>query len=109
MSAVKLDNGTLRVHVETEPSPSKGEVFVALVLDHAESQVLRGENGGHRLQHVAVVRSLTTLGKTTKGEAFTQDLRLTATPSEVPYRLVVFVQEPNQGRILGATLESVGK
>lgn len=109
ISAVKLENGSLRAHLETDASPSKSEVFVALVLDHAESQVLRGENGGHRLQHVAIVRSLTRVGKTSKGEAFSKDMSLKAAPSEVPYRLVAFVQEPNQGKILGATVESVGK
>ncbi len=109
ISAVKIENGSVRAHVETDASPSKGEVFVALVLDHAESQVLRGENGGHRLQHVAVVRSLTKVGKAAKGETFSKDLSLTAAPSEVPYRVVAFVQEPNQGKILGATVESVGK
>jgi len=109
ISGVKIENGSVRAHLETDASPSKHEVFVALVLDHAQSQVLRGENGGHRLQHVAVVRSLTKVGKTAKGEAFSKDVSLTAAPSEVPYRLVAFVQEPNQGKILGATVETVGK
>jgi len=105
ISSVKIENGKLRAHIETDPLPSQAEVFMALALDHAQSQVLHGENGGHRLEHVAVVRNLTSIGKTKKGEAFSRDVSLAADSSGVPYRLVAFVQEPNQGKILGAAVE----
>ena len=109
ISSARIENGTLRAHIETDTLASHAEVFVALALDHAESQVLHGENGGHRLEHVAVVRTLTRVGKVKKGEGFSQDVSLAADPSGAPSRLIVFVQEPNQGKILGAAVEPVQK
>src|SRR5260370_23227968 len=85
ISSVKIENGKLRAHIETDPLPSQAEVFMALALDHAQSQVLHGENGGHRLEHVAVVRNLTSIGKTKKGEAFSRDVSLApASPPKAP-------------------------
>ncbi len=109
ISSLKIENRSLRAHVDTDPSPAQAEVFVALALDHAQSQVLHGENGGHRLEHVAVARSLTSVGKIRKGEAFSQDVSLAADLSGGSYRIVVFVQEPNQGTILGAVVERFQK
>jgi hypothetical protein len=88
--------------------PSSADVFVALALDHAESQVLRGENGGHHLQHVAIARNFVKVGKASKGKAFTGDVKLKAHSSDGPYRLIAFVQEPNQGKIVGAAVQSLG-
>jgi hypothetical protein len=108
ISSVKVENGQVRAHIETGTLPSKGEVFVALALDHAESHVLHGENGGHHLEHVAVVRTLSRLGNVAKATAFAKDVDFALDPAQ-NYRLIAFVQEPNQGRILGAAAELVSK
>jgi hypothetical protein len=108
ISSLKVENGTLRAHIETDALPSPAEVFIALALDHAQSQVLHGENGGHRLEHVAVVRNLVKLGNASRGETFSKDLSLAVTPDQ-PYRLIAFVQELKQGKILGAAVERVQK
>lgn len=109
VASVKIENGKLSAHIETDPLPAPAEVFVALALDHAQSQVLHGENGGHRLEHVAVARSLISVGRTKKGEAFSQDVTLKTDGPACPCRLVAFVQEPNQGRVLGATMAALAK
>jgi hypothetical protein len=109
ISSVTVEKGVVRAHIESGAMPSAGEVFVALALDHAESQVLRGENGGHRLEHVAVARNLTSTGKVAKGAAFAKDVHLKMKPSDAAYRLIAFVQEPNQGKILGAAVQLVQK
>ena len=70
ISSVKIENGNLRAHIETDALPSQADVFVALALEHAQSQVLHGENGGHRLEHVAVLRNLVRVGTATGGECF---------------------------------------
>jgi hypothetical protein len=75
-----------------------------LVLDSAESQVQRGENGGHRLQHVAVVRNLKKIGKTESGQGYSKDMSLDARSLSHAARLIVFLQEPGQGKILGAAV-----
>lgn len=109
ISSLKVENGNLRAHVETGALPSQGEVFVALALEHAQSQVLHGENGGHRLEHVAVARNLVNVGKAAKGETFSKDVSLPLNAPGQPYRVIAFVQEPKQGKILGAALERVQK
>jgi hypothetical protein len=73
-------------------------------LDSAESQVQRGENGGHRLQHVAVVRNLKKIGKTESGQGYSKDMSLDTRSLSHAARLIVFLQEPGQGKILGAAV-----
>jgi hypothetical protein len=107
ISSVTIENGKLRAHIETDSLPSQGEVFVALALEHAQSQVLHGENGGHRLEHVAVVRDLASIGKAAKGEMFSKDVSLAVNAPGQPYRVIAFVQEPKQGKVLGAAVERV--
>jgi hypothetical protein len=102
----------LRAHIEVDGTSSRhnADIFAAVALDHAESQVLRGENGGHRLKHVAVVQELVKIGKLEKGKAFIQDYQLKLKAGQDPknLRLVVFVQESGPGNVLGAALEEIG-
>ncbi len=112
ISEVTLDAGNpavLRAHVEADANLEKhgAEVFVAVVLDHVESQVLKGENGGKHLVHVAVVQQLTKVGKLPKGKSFAQDVQLKLTPGTDPknVRLIALVQESGPGKVLGAALK----
>ena len=96
------------VHVEAGPLPSTSSrlsagVFLALADDSDESQVSRGENAGRRLQHVAVVRSLTRIGTVDSSSEFSRDFDLKS-KNHANLRLVVIVQEPDAGRVLGVGL-----
>jgi len=97
-----------RVHIETDANSDNhnADVFVAVALDHVESQVLKGENGGKHLVHVAVVQQITKVGKLPKGKTFAQDVQLKLNPGTDPknVRLIAFVQEPGPGKLLGAAL-----
>jgi hypothetical protein len=111
ISAVSLDSGTqeiLRTRVEADASADQhsADVYLAIALDHVESQVLRGENGGKRLTHVAVVQQLAKIGKLQKGRTFADDVQLRLKPGTDPknLRLVAFVQMSGPGKLLGATL-----
>ncbi|PYX01496.1 MAG: hypothetical protein DMG89_01480, partial [Acidobacteria bacterium] len=112
---VSIENGVLRAYVETGMLPEhtgkhKAEVYLVLALDHAESQVQRGENQGRHLSHVAVVTSLRKIGTLEKGKILAQDIELKVDPSQSAagnLRTIVFVQEPGEGRILGAALKRV--
>jgi hypothetical protein len=104
----------LQAHVEADPLTnslnSRGaDVYVAVALSRAESQVTGGENGGRRLVHVAVVRNLIKVGELRPGQSFAQDVQLKVGARADPrnLRLVVFLQESNQGRVLGAAMQSV--
>ncbi len=110
------DNGareSLRVHVETGAAAGNMpiEIFVATALDRAESQVLRGENKGRHLEHVAVVQTLTKVGKVEKGKSFSQDV-LIKLPKGVDtknLRVIAFAQERGLGKVLGADSQKIGE
>lgn len=106
--------GVLNAHLEVGPlaeslKSRSAAVFVAVALNHAESQVLRGENEGRHLQHVAVAQSITKVGTVSKAKGLIQDasVKLNAGADPANLRLVVFVQEEGSGRVLGATLQQV--
>lgn len=104
---MKTGGKKLEAHIETGPVPANADIFVAFALDHAETQVQRGENGGKKLEHVAILRSLHKVGKAKKGETFANDINLSTDLSGQPGRMIVFVQESGQGRVLGAAMESI--
>lgn len=115
ISGISLD-GTkaLRAHVEAGGLPEtskarKADVYLVVALNHAESQVLRGENSGHRLTHVGVVQSLTKIGSLEPGKNFSQDARvkLDSRTDLTNLRVIAFVQQAGQRQVLGAALERV--
>lgn len=115
IDAVSIDSGDpsllrARIDVGENSTRHNADVYMALVLSHVESQVLRGENGGRHLEHVAVVQKLTRVGKLSKGKSFADEVQLKLEPTEDPknVRLIAFVQESGPGKILGAALWKSG-
>jgi hypothetical protein len=102
----------LRARIDADGNSDKhnADVYVAVALDRVESQVLRGENGGRHLTHVAVVQQITKIGKLPKGKSFGETVQLKLRPGTDPknLRIVAFVQEPGPGRLLGAALRKPG-
>ena len=87
----------------------EAEVYVAVALNHAESQVSHGENAGRTLAHAAVVRSIVKVGKFRQGQSFAKDvqLKLEAGTDARNLRLIAFVQGLDQGRVIGAVAQTV--
>lgn len=91
----------LRVLVEgSDVGPA--DVFLTVVENSAETQVLRGENGGKTLRHAAVARNLQIIAHqiSKKWEA---DVALPLPSAAEPknLRAIVFVQSRGSGRVLG--------
>lgn len=105
ISGVKIEGGKLHAHIETPAPTANADVFVAVATDHATNQVERGENGGRKLDHVAVLRSLDKVGTLRTGESFSKDVSVSADLTHGPGRLIVFLQERNQGKVLGAAMQ----
>ncbi len=112
LSSISADaSNTLHAHLETGALDAsigsrEADVYVAVALNRAESQVSAGENSGHRLAHVAVVKSFTKIGALKQGQGLAQDvqLKLERGSDSRGLRLIAFVQEPRQGRVLGAAV-----
>ena len=100
--AVRVERSSGGVRVEVDPGGHGGAVYLALVQNSASSHVLRGENQGRDLQHVAVVRRLSQIGSVKSHAGFTQDVPLS--PSETELRVIAFVQEIGPGRVWGAAM-----
>jgi hypothetical protein len=82
----------------------RGDLFAALVDPVDVTDVRNGENGGRRLQHVGVVRTLQKIGNAKDLGAGPVSFNLTAPGDAVPgaMRVVVFVQQSAQGAVVGA-------
>lgn len=92
------------------PTGSKhADLFVALADNHDQTQVGGGENSGKSLQHVAVLRSLQKIGKVGP-EGLQKEVKLRL-PKGDPgnLRLIAFVQESDNGPVLGATVKLLGE
>jgi len=115
LSIVASDANGIRLKISTSPNSSspkhKGNVYVALALNHADSQVAAGENKGRHLSHVAVVQSIKKVGSLEKNEDFYRELVLPVDPKldRSNLRVIAFVQEPDQGRVLGVAMQMVEK
>ena len=109
ISSISLDaSKTLQAHIDTGALPEtskirKADVFLVTALNHAESQVLRGENGGRRLTHVGVVQTLTKVGSLEVGKSFSQDVhvKLDSRTDAANLRVIAFIQQSGQKQVLG--------
>lgn len=117
ISGISLDaSKTLQAHIETDALPEtlkvrKADVYLAAALNHAESQVLGGENGGRHLSHVSVVESLTKIGSIEPGKPFSRDVRVKLDSKTDPanLRIIAFIQQSGQKQVLGAAQQPAQK
>jgi hypothetical protein len=101
-------NSAVHLHVEKTPVGSRTfDVFLAITETNLETDVRGGENSGHRLRHVGVVRNLSSVGHfdTRKGGAYDADAKLNLKPEwrAENLKLVMFVQDRSNRKIIGAT------
>ena len=95
------------IEVDGSSEQHKADICLAIALDRIETQVLRGENRGKTLDHVAVVEYLSRVGGLKPGQTFKQSFRvpLEGRLASNTARLIVFVQEGGNGKVVGATLQ----
>jgi hypothetical protein len=109
ISAVRSGNEAT-VHVEANGGGRNADLYIALAMDRGESHVMRGENRGRTLDHVAIARAVLKIGKWEGAHPATRDLSIsakqfpaslaTAQPGDI--RVVAFLQDPKTGRVLRA-------
>jgi hypothetical protein len=106
--------GVLTGRIEADGSGQKknADVFVAVALDKTLTDVLAGENNGHKLTNIAVVKEMVKVGKLEKGKSYDQPFTVKLWPDADPanLRVVAFVQESGPGRVVGAGMtKEIGK
>jgi hypothetical protein len=112
LSPPKVDGRKVSASVSlTEPPATRpqGDLFAALVDPTDVTEVRGGENGGKKLQHAGVVRSLERVGSLKQLGSGPVSFSLKAPGDAKPetMRLVVFAQPSNQGQVLGATFVNI--
>lgn len=95
---LRVPEGTRAVEIDARwKGTGEAAVLLAIVQEHATSDVTHGENAGRSLQHVSVVRSLSVLGS--GAGHFTGHYPVDGLRSLGATRVVVFVQEPRGGPV----------
>lgn len=97
---------TGKISVDATAEKHGGNVWVAVALNRTETDVLAGENNGRKLTNVAVVKDLVKVGKLEKGKSFEDSFSVHLWPGVDPanIRVVAFVQQSEEGHVLGAAM-----
>ena len=84
--------------------PAHGADLMAVLTDDSDrSSVLRGENSGQTLAHVAVARSISRVAKLRNAGEQTAHVQIPATfEAAQSHHLILFAQTPGNGRVLAA-------
>ncbi|MGH9432488.1 MAG: DUF1223 domain-containing protein [Terriglobia bacterium] len=88
------------------PTVHAAELYVAVAQDSGSSDVLRGENHGRRLQYTAIVRTLRRVDRVNPESGFHKEIAVHANPGQ---RLIAFVQESGNGKVLGSAMYMMPK
>ena len=111
VASIKVESGNpphLSGEIEVDGSAvqHKADVYLAIALDRVETKILRGENRGKTLAHVAVVEYFSKVGGLKPGQQFKQRFRVALERGLASNnnRLIAFVQEAGNGKVVGATL-----
>jgi hypothetical protein len=96
---------TIRVRISLEKWPSgmngRATLSVAVASNQAQSAVSAGENSGRHLTHVAVVRSLQSLGEVDGGSPLNRNIAIPLKPSDKEsVRIIAFLQDAKSQRVL---------
>ncbi len=104
---VRLKQDHIKITATDIPTVSRNDkldIVVAITETNLQSNVVRGENAGRKLNHGTVVRHLQVVGEAPRAEA---KLTFEKNWNQANLRVVAFLQERTNRRILGATVMEV--
>jgi hypothetical protein len=113
ISRVTRVEGQIALRVESAGDRSikgaHGRLFAALADENLQSRVSRGENGGRVLRHVSVVRVLKSASTIDLHEPTATEIAIPLLPDwgANGLRVVVFIQDPASGHVLGVEAQKV--
>lgn len=97
----------IELHAGQNFKGGRAMLFVAIADNRSESQVVRGENAGRSLAHVAVTRALKQVGAIDLDSATAKDVTLSVSSGANGSRLVAFVQDPKSGHVLAVAVQKL--
>jgi len=100
---------TVEVSPLSELKSRKAFVYIAHAAESASSDVLGGENKGHKLHHVAVASDIRKSGEVTDHAGLKTDIPVRNAAAPPGSRLIAFVQDPSNGRVFGAAMFSISR
>ena len=113
IDSVQIKDNNVEFSYTASDMPAKDSLRLVAVLTDNEDQssVLRGENSGRKLTHVAVARALVQLGLLHEVER--RSVTLPLPPSfrsdpDIGHHLVIFAQHGGSGAVMGVDSQSVG-
>jgi hypothetical protein len=89
------------VSLSGEVPKSGAETIAVVAEDETTAHVLRGENAGKSLSHAAVARTFVKLAKVRTADEGTIRVKLPEGAQGIRRHLIVWVQEPDAGHVLG--------
>jgi hypothetical protein len=105
------ESGGGAVSIEVDQMPEgkahKANVYLTYATDRGTSDVLRGENQGKTLHHVAIAGEIQQIGSVSTKAGFSRRVALRTNKSTGSQRLVSFVQDSGSGHILGAAMYAI--
>jgi hypothetical protein len=102
LSDIKTGQGKATLHYQTEGNGNNSLLLLALVEKSAQSNVRAGENKGHTLSHVQIIRQLDKVSLT-KGNSGTQSINLPKDFNAQKWEIIALIQNTQSGEIIGAT------
>jgi len=103
VTSATVDSNSVRLKVHMDPTPTgASDVYVAVTENNLSNNVTRGENQGHKLSHVAVVRRLTLLGHNNSKSAFDTESVVRFAPEwkRKDLRIIAFAQDTKTRKVV---------
>jgi len=104
----KQQDDKLILNYQVSKASKESRILVAVIQKSATTKVERGENSGHLLSHVQIVRKLHSEAVTKGGEG-TTGLRLPREFNSTDWEVIAMIQDLNSGEILTATRVNYNK
>ncbi|QNK64978.1 DUF1223 domain-containing protein [Pedobacter sp. PAMC26386] len=102
LSEIKRDQRQISLHYQTEGTDQQTSLFLAVVQLNAQSKVKSGENSGHTLSHVQIVRQFKQI-PLKGGSTGIASIELPKDLDPEKSELVAFLQNDTDGKIIAAT------
>ena len=105
-ATVQVSRAGSNVKVAIWEAPAAADIMMAIADDGAITKVSGGENKGRDLRHVAVARSIRKIGTVSRGGFYNGQVPVPT--GSAAQRIIVFLQEAGQGRVVGAGVSAAG-